>query len=334
MFAHQLDEYYEDPVLIIKTAWGGKSLAEDFRPPSAGGNTGEFYNTMIQKVKEVTQNLGTEFPDLSAQDFEISGFAWFQGWNDGASDAFLNEYDLLKDPVIYVHPLCPVTTPFDVANNRVSEKTKKHGSVGMGFGATIQRQENFYKLFVQDLYFETVLVAKLRAIANYYQIENCENEIDYFLECAKEAREIIQLSDDRILKHSNPIFEGAQGILLDMDFGFFPNVTRSNTTTKNALQIHQANEVYYVTRSYLTRHGSGFLPNEQLLNLKNNQNETNKSHEFQGEFRTAELNIDLLKLGRLLILLDDLGRNDLDYNRVYLIIGQVYTGNTILPGEK
>ena len=37
MFAHQLDTYYEDPVLIIKTAWGGLSLAEDFRPPSAGG---------------------------------------------------------------------------------------------------------------------------------------------------------------------------------------------------------------------------------------------------------------------------------------------------------
>ena len=37
MFAHQLDTYFEDPVLIIKTAWGGLSLAEDFRPPSAGG---------------------------------------------------------------------------------------------------------------------------------------------------------------------------------------------------------------------------------------------------------------------------------------------------------
>lgn len=93
MFAHQLNEYYEDPVLIIKTAWGGKSLAEDFRPPSAGGQTGEFYHAMIQKVKDVTQNLGNEFPDLGTSDYEISGFAWFQGWNDGASDDFLNEYE-------------------------------------------------------------------------------------------------------------------------------------------------------------------------------------------------------------------------------------------------
>ncbi len=93
MFAHQLDAYYEDPVLIIKTAWGGKNLAVDFRPPSAGGTTGEFYNSMIQTVQDVTQNLGTEFPDINVTDFEISGFAWFQGWNDGASDDFLNEYE-------------------------------------------------------------------------------------------------------------------------------------------------------------------------------------------------------------------------------------------------
>lgn len=93
MFAHKLDEYYDDPVLIIKTAWGGKNLAVDFRPPSAGGTTGEFYNSMIQTVQDVTQNLGTEFPDIGVSDFEISGFAWFQGWNDGASENFLNEYE-------------------------------------------------------------------------------------------------------------------------------------------------------------------------------------------------------------------------------------------------
>ena len=93
MFAYQLDEYYDDPILIIKTAWGGKSLAEDFRPPSAGGTTGEFYNAMIQKVKEVTENLGTEFPAIGTTDFEISGFVWFQGWNDGASNSFLDEYE-------------------------------------------------------------------------------------------------------------------------------------------------------------------------------------------------------------------------------------------------
>lgn len=93
MFAQRLDEYYEDPVLIIKTAWGGRSLAVDFRPPSAGGATGESYTAMIEKVREVTDNLGAEFPGIGTTDFELSGFVWFQGWNDGASDDFLNAYE-------------------------------------------------------------------------------------------------------------------------------------------------------------------------------------------------------------------------------------------------
>jgi len=41
----------------------------------------------------VTQNLATEFPDIDVEEFEITGFAWFQGWNDGASEAFLNTYE-------------------------------------------------------------------------------------------------------------------------------------------------------------------------------------------------------------------------------------------------
>jgi hypothetical protein len=93
MFAHELDAYYEDPILIIKTAWGGKSLAEDFRPPSADGERGEYYDAMIETVQEISQNLDVEFPALSNMDYEITGFAWFQGWNDGASDDFLNEYE-------------------------------------------------------------------------------------------------------------------------------------------------------------------------------------------------------------------------------------------------
>lgn len=93
MFAHQMDQYFEDPVLIIKAAWGGMSLAEDFRPPSAGGTTGPFYNQMLAIVEDVTQNLATEFPEIGITDFELSGFAWFQGWNDAASEEFLNTYE-------------------------------------------------------------------------------------------------------------------------------------------------------------------------------------------------------------------------------------------------
>lgn len=93
MFAYELDERYEEPILIIKTAWGGKSLGGDFRPPSASGPTGEYYNQMIETVQDVMDNLSTEFPNINLDSAEIAGFVWFQGWNDGESEAFLNEYE-------------------------------------------------------------------------------------------------------------------------------------------------------------------------------------------------------------------------------------------------
>ena len=214
--------------------------------------------------------------------------------------AFLNEYDLLPKPIptFFINPLCPVTTPFDVGYNQNLERKQQHGSVGVGFGATLQRQERFYQLFVQDLFFPTVISTKLNHIADYYEVpknEAREETISNFLAIVGEAKPLITLVDDSILQQYTPIFEGGQGVLLDMNFGFFPNVTRSNTTSKNALQLYpDADEIYYITRSYLTRHGNGFMPNEKKLNLKNNEQETNRSHPFQGEFRIAELNTELL----------------------------------------
>lgn len=92
MLAHELDEAFDEPILIIKTAWGGKSLAVDFRPPSAGGTTGPYYNEMINIIENVTSNLSTEFPEFNTSQFEYAGFGWFQGWNDGESGDYLNEY--------------------------------------------------------------------------------------------------------------------------------------------------------------------------------------------------------------------------------------------------
>ncbi len=49
----------EHQILLVKAAWGGKSLAVDFRPPSTGGTTGFYYNEVKRLVNEATSNLGT-----------------------------------------------------------------------------------------------------------------------------------------------------------------------------------------------------------------------------------------------------------------------------------
>lgn len=92
-FGWQLGDYFDEQVLIIKTAWGGRNLAVDFRPPSSGGTTGPYYQQILDDVDEALDNLSNDFPDYNNELVEIVGFAWHQGWNDGEEMAYLQEYE-------------------------------------------------------------------------------------------------------------------------------------------------------------------------------------------------------------------------------------------------
>ena len=77
-----LGDSIEAPVLLIKTAWGGKSLQVDFRPPSREGATGPFYERMLKEYREGLADARRKFPQLEGLEPELAGFFWFQGWND------------------------------------------------------------------------------------------------------------------------------------------------------------------------------------------------------------------------------------------------------------
>lgn len=200
---------------------------------------------------------------------------------------------------IWRYPLAPVTTPFDIDFNRNSESVNKHGSVGMGFGATIARNENTpFKLYAIDLTYRETLIHKLNQIANYYKVESPEKDIHDFLQYAENLDLNICTLPEIINNYGNVVFEGAQGVMLDMDFGFFPNVTRSNTTSKNAMKMIRENrlpepDIYYAMRSYLTRHGNGYMPNE-CANMCF-EDKTNLSHKYQGNFRQGYHSLEMLK---------------------------------------
>ena len=114
-FGLTMEKACNSPVLIIKTAWGGKSLHTDFRPPSAGtyelssfqkriypkqqGHgipkdfkkwkadkvkaTGRYYHFMVNHVKKVLKDIKRVCPQYDPkQGYELAGFVWFQGWND------------------------------------------------------------------------------------------------------------------------------------------------------------------------------------------------------------------------------------------------------------
>ena len=77
-----LADAFEEPVLLVKTCWGGKSLAKDFRPPSAGGEVGPYYRRMLEQYREAIAAIAADFPSLAARTPRLEGVVWFQGWND------------------------------------------------------------------------------------------------------------------------------------------------------------------------------------------------------------------------------------------------------------
>lgn len=92
-FGFVIGDAFEEPVLLIKLAWGGKSLAKDFRPPSAGGEVGPFYKEIVNRTKAVLKDLRKEFPEFGDRGYELAGFGWHQGWNDRVNQAFNDEYE-------------------------------------------------------------------------------------------------------------------------------------------------------------------------------------------------------------------------------------------------
>jgi hypothetical protein len=84
-FGHIMGDYFENQVLLIKTAWGGKSLYQDFRPPSSGGEVGPYYAKMLAEIRAALTNLETDFPDYDGGGYDFAGFVWYHGWNDGVN---------------------------------------------------------------------------------------------------------------------------------------------------------------------------------------------------------------------------------------------------------
>lgn len=241
---------------------------------------------------------------------------------------FWAEYGALVEkavqPRFYLDARSPVTTFYDVLFNRALERSRDpHGSCGLGFGVTVERTEAAVPLYAQDLFDTGVLRSRLEAVAAYYdeKLKGANNArlaayyYDYdfaaireqFIDTVQACRAVVELVQeraffDRVKERGDVdvIFEGAQGILLDMDYGFFPHVTRSHTSSRNALELVRRNglpqpAVYYISRTYQTRHGAGPMTNEGLKpELSGNEGETNVFNEWQGGFRTAVLDLDLL----------------------------------------
>lgn len=231
------------------------------------------------------------------------------------------------NPIVTMSENCMVTTPYDVFLTREMERQRgneRHGSCGMGFGETIQRYETTTVPTLKEM--QTFTLAQFSDyfdhLANDYVPQRLRS-LGFVFDSNVQARLLYEqqrhkylvrldhmmhhscvelVGDSEILSgYDHLVFEGAQGLLLDMTYGQMPHVTRSNTGMENVLTIMEETGcnseevlIWYMTRAYLTRHGAGPLPNEgPLMNVKVDD-PTNIPNDWQGSLRFAPLDCNLL----------------------------------------
>lgn len=192
--------------------------------------------------------------------------------------------DLIKQGInpkgLKVSPLASITMPYHIELDGYSEETaEKKGKIGTtkkGIGPTYTDKIARYGLKIEDLYSSEALSEKLDIILpvknkmlkamglkTYKKdeiIKLCEKYTEIFRPyVAFDWQEILsnaQKSNKTIL------FEGAQGIMLDIDYGTYPFVTSSNpiaggACTGSGLGPSSIKEVIGVSKAYITRVGEG-----------------------------------------------------------------------------
>lgn len=236
---------------------------------------------------------------------------------------FVKEWQELVDkgytPDVYIHPDCSITTPYDMIVNQVIENRRgehRHGSVGIGFGETFEREcympikaKELVSFGVNQLREKLILIrdrwvpSRIQDPQNekektiYDALQNDDLLDDFIQKCQETASNAKVLFYPMFANH-NLVFEGAQGLMLDQTYGIFPHVTRSNTGCKNIFKIlenfgNTEMDIVHCSRLYTTRHGAGPFDFEQPFPDHIIDN-TNHSHLFQGDLRYSPLNVDVL----------------------------------------
>lgn len=294
--------------------------------------------TVVRSNGGAQAGHGVELADGTRHVFHHVGSGSFAGGKTHLSRFFVShpilffkEIEELQklgvNPVVSVDPRSPITTPYEMFLNQISEKLRgdeRHGSCGLGFGETLEREEKGPSLTFESLgYYD--LKENLRNIREHWlpkrmdqilsNIGKTRSDIpkrlmetilsdsllDRFVDDAQAYYDFVGKRHDSNLSSADVVlFEGAQGLRLDQDLGHFPHVTRSNTGLQNMVSISKEAGIeeiipVYMTRCYVTRHGAGPLPNEQKMSRwVKVVDKTNVPNPWQGKIRLAPLNLDTL----------------------------------------
>ena len=215
------------------------------------------------------------------------------------------------NPLIYINPYCRVIIPEDILKNQGNNKTIKDGTCGCGIFECFDRNRKHPDVF-------SSIMCAAADPEDYVKLFNITHNIDEFVKACKwvDNNCIIRKLDEITDMYGAIIFEGSQGLLLDMENGFMPHCTPSKVGLNGIPEKYlQDAEVFLVMRSYLTRHGNGYDPVGESFVRKyftNLEEPTNLNDGPQGQFKIGVLDLDLV--------IRSFDRNHLDnYERMYSI---------------
>ena len=199
---------------------------------------------------------------------------------------------IISDSAFLILPIHQFVDEIREKNNG----SKKIGTTGRGIGPTYEDKVGRRGIRICDFLDRAEFESKIKNIYDFHNIwiaamgeekQNYESILDELWEIGKNINQFIQPSwliiNNYKKSGSNILFEGAQGIFLDIDHGTYPYVTSSNTTASQAgigsgLGPTIMNYTLGITKAYTTRVGSGPFPTEDK-GIDGNRLRT-KGHEF------------------------------------------------------
>lgn len=235
------------------------------------------------------------------------------------------------NPTIYIHPDCRVITPYDIMSDRNNSKVKSDGSCGCGIYATFMRSRNF-PITIAD-----ALTDPQYTLRHFLHRDDVID--DDFIKACNKLDGMITLEKNTWRRYEHIVFEGSQGLLLDMDNGFMPHCTPSRVGLNGIPEgMLEDAEVFLVMRSYLTRHGNGFEPRGENVIRKSYHNlhePTNLDDGPQGKFKIGCLDPNLFNAVVMRSHLDNYQRMfNVTYNLVVTHMDCSITPNSVLLYDK
>ena len=187
---------------------------------------------------------------------------------------------------LMISPGCPLVLPHHIALDQVRDKARGNqaiGTTGRGIGPCYEDKVARRGLRIADLLDSEALLHKLEPVmdyhnfvlGNYYSAEtlDLQQAFDELMSIREQVLPMIGDVSARLIElriqDKSAVFEGAQGMLLDIDHGTYPYVTSSNTTasaaaTGTGIGPLDIDFVIGVVKAYTTRVGSGPFPTELI----------------------------------------------------------------------